>query len=52
MTRQKTWSTSQTGDFVWAVRLAKITKSGLHSDWEMETVFGKTSSFRGQKAIF
>ncbi|EAA33662.1 hypothetical protein NCU05712 [Neurospora crassa OR74A] len=50
--RQKTWGTSQTGDFVWAVRLAKITKSGLHSDWKMETVFGKTSSFRGQKAIF
>ncbi|KAK3494256.1 uncharacterized protein B0T23DRAFT_314724 [Neurospora hispaniola] len=51
MTRQTTWGTSQTDDFVWAVRLAKITKSGLHSDWKMETVFGKTS-FRGQKAIF
>ena len=24
-------------DFVWAVRLAKITKNGLQSDWRMET---------------
>lgn len=50
-TRQMTWGGSQTHDFVWAVRLAKITKNGLQSDWKMETVVKKTS-FRGQKAIF
>lgn len=50
-TEQMTWGGNQRDDFVWAVRLAKITKSGLQSDWKMETVF-KKASFRGQKAIF
>jgi hypothetical protein len=42
---------SETTDFVWAVRLAKITKNGLQRDWSIETVFGK-ASILGRRATF
>lgn len=38
-------------DFVWAVRLAKVTKNGLLPNWSMETIFGR-ESFLGPKAVF
>ncbi|KAK1751491.1 hypothetical protein QBC47DRAFT_391918 [Echria macrotheca] len=42
---------TQVTDFIWAVRLAKITKHGLQSDWAVETVTGKMSMF-GPGAVF
>jgi hypothetical protein len=38
-------------DFVWAIRLAKISMNGLRSNWSMDTVFGR-ASFGGPKAVF
>ncbi|KAK6526010.1 hypothetical protein TWF281_011051 [Arthrobotrys megalospora] len=38
-------------DFVWAVRLAKISKNGLQRNWSVKTVFGR-ASFGGQRALF
>jgi hypothetical protein len=40
-----------TTDFVWAVRLAKITKNGLQRDWSIETVFGR-ATILGRRATF
>ncbi|KAK6363378.1 hypothetical protein TWF730_000810 [Orbilia blumenaviensis] len=38
-------------DFVWAIRLAKISKNGLQRDWSIKTVFDRVS-FGGQRALF
>ncbi|KAK4442044.1 hypothetical protein QBC34DRAFT_419340 [Podospora aff. communis PSN243] len=35
------------GDFVWAIRLAKITKNGLPKTWGIKTVTGKISGVGG-----
>ena len=44
-------TTTHASDFIWAVRLAKITKNGLQKDWLIETVVGRTSLF-GTRATF
>ena len=49
--QHSTITESETTDFVWAVRLAKITKNGLQRDWSIETVFGK-ASILGRRATF
>ncbi|KXX82511.1 hypothetical protein MMYC01_201244 [Madurella mycetomatis] len=42
---------THTTDFIWAIRLAKITNNGLQERWAMETVLGR-ESFLGKKATF
>lgn len=46
-----TVTATHTTDFIWAVRLAKITNNGLQERWTMETVLGR-ESFLGKKATF
>jgi hypothetical protein len=41
----------QSSDFIWAVRLAKITKNGLQKDWSIESVIGR-ESLLGRRATF
>ncbi|KAK0623956.1 hypothetical protein B0T14DRAFT_517322 [Immersiella caudata] len=43
----ETVTAKHVGGFVWAVRLAKITKNGLQKTWGMETVTGKSSGVGG-----
>lgn len=50
-TTSVTMAATQVTDFIWAVRVAKITKNGLQSDWKMETLTGRTSLF-GRGAVF
>ena len=47
MASTETVTAKHVGDFVWAVRLAKITKNGLQKTWGMETVTGKISGVGG-----
>ena len=49
VTAIETATAEHEGDFVWAVRLAKITKNGLQKTWGMETVTGRVS---GLGAVF
>ncbi|KAK5655317.1 hypothetical protein OQA88_5884 [Cercophora sp. LCS_1] len=49
--RTATLEMEHVADFVWAVRLAKITKNGLQTDWKMETFTGRTSLV-GRGAVF
>ncbi|GAB1321061.1 hypothetical protein MFIFM68171_11271 [Madurella fahalii] len=46
-----TVTATHTTDFIWAVRLAKITNNGPQERWTIETVLGK-ESFLGKKATF
>ena len=38
-------------DFIWAVKLAKITKNGLQKDWTIESVVGR-DGLLGRRATF
>ncbi|KAF3182647.1 hypothetical protein TWF788_005961 [Orbilia oligospora] len=49
--RESNFEVTHTTDFVWALRLAKISKGGLQRNWSMKTVFGRESFF-GQSALF